>query len=131
MPGAGELAALQRWMQTACLTGQLPLDAAQQLHGSPALPPADRLAIYAHGYRERLIATLRAKYPLLRTAAGDDVFDLFALGYLRARPPRSYSLIHYGTDFADYLAATAPPGELEALPAALARLDAMQEVRCG
>lgn len=115
-------------MLTAILTGGIPRDVGNSVVGTPALPATTRLAIHATGYLERLRAHLRARYPLLRALAGETVFDLFALGYIRSHPPRSASLVDYGADFPEYLAATQPPGRapLEALPAALALFDVIQ-----
>ena len=65
---------------------------------------------------------------MLRALIGPQTFDLFAGGYLSARPPCSPSLYDLGDGFAAYLDATRPeprsgPGTLEALPASLARLE--------
>jgi hypothetical protein len=56
------------------------------------------------------------------------VFELFAAGYIAARPSSDPSLYGLGEGFADYLEATRPAGDdgpcaLSALPADLARLD--------
>jgi hypothetical protein len=53
---------------------------------------------------------------------------LFAHGYIRAHPPKSYSLFDLGAEFAEFLQQTrprplGPAGSPEALPTALARLD--------
>ncbi|HEY6877154.1 MAG TPA: DNA-binding domain-containing protein [Polyangiales bacterium] len=71
--------------------------------------PGDRLAVYARGYLSRLLACLRADFPALRALLGDEIFDGFAIAYLRAHPPRHYSLFELGAGFADHLEATCPP----------------------
>ncbi len=137
MPEAGaalELAGLQAWLQGRVTAGvwDLPEDpaagplAGEVVVGSGPLPPRARLAIYAKSYVLRLAECLRAEFPVLAAMIGDEVFNLFAGAYLGARPSRSPSLYDLGAGFADYLAATRPPGAagaLAALPADLARLE--------
>jgi hypothetical protein len=71
---------------------------------------------------------LAAEFPCLRALAGEQVFELFAAGYIAARPSTDPSLYGLGAGFADYLEATRPAGDdgpaaLSALPADFARLD--------
>lgn len=139
MPEQG-LAGLQAWLfarVTAGVWGQHcgaqhrgpgDIDAAEVIRGSPALSADDRLDIYARSYVLRLAECLRAEFPVLRALIGEQVFGLFAGGYLSARPPSSPSLYDLGAGFPGYLDATRPqphsgPGTLEALPASLARLE--------
>lgn len=134
-----ELGALQRWMQSV-LTGEGAwaerLAAARDAHGigvrdavagSNRLTPEERLSVYARGYVLRFLECLRAEFPVLHRLVGDQVFDLFAIGYIEMRPSHSYTLYDLGAGFADFLEATRPPGctpgALEALPASLARLE--------
>jgi putative DNA-binding protein len=131
-----DLAGLQTWMLsrvTAGAWGQRLIAgdgvaAVDIIRGSPALSADDRLDIYARSYVLRLAECLRAEFPALRALIGGPTFDLFAGGYLSARPPSAPSLYELGAGFADYLDATRPeprsqPGTLEALPASLARLE--------
>jgi hypothetical protein len=135
MPEAG-LADLQAWLQARVTAGVWDLAedpaagplAAEVVVSSEALPAKARLAIYARSYGLRLAECLRAEYPVLRAMIGDEVFSLFAGGYLSARPPSAYSLYELGAGFADYLEATRPrpnggPGAIDAIPASLARLE--------
>lgn len=94
--------------------------------GDARLASADRIGIYARGYRARLLECLRAEYPALRRLAGDTAFDLFAADYIAAHPPRRPSLYDFGAGFADHLAERAPAGAPVtplAMPAQLARLE--------
>lgn len=96
--------------------------------GDGRLGSAERVAIYARGYRARLLECLREEYPALRRLAGDTAFDLFAADYIATHPPRRPSLYDYGAGFADHLAERAPaearePGSPLAMPAQLARLE--------
>jgi len=137
--GGPALAELQRWLQARVTAGvwDLPEDPAEGplaaevvagsvVAGSGALSPRARLAIYAKSYVLRLAECLRAEFPVLAAMIGDEVWGLFAGAYLGARPSRSTTLYDLGAGFADYLAATRPPGAagpLAALPADLARLE--------
>ncbi len=78
---------------------------------SQSLEGVDRLEIYARAYYARLIECLRAEFPVLVKAVGEDLFDEFAVDYLQRHPSRSYTLNRLGADFARYLAETRPPGE--------------------
>jgi hypothetical protein len=123
MPEA--LAELQGWMLDGILAGAAE-GIAERIAGDARLGPQGRFAIYAGGYRSRLLETLRDDYPALRLLVGETVFDLFAHGYIAARPPRHFSLYDYGSGFAEHLEATRPEaggGPLAALPAAVARLE--------
>jgi hypothetical protein len=124
MPEA--LAALQSWLLDGILAGAAPREAVlARIAGDAKLGAEGRFAIYAGGYRTRLLETLREDYPALRLLVGATVFDLFASSYIAARPPRDFSLYDYGAGFADHLDATRPAdgGALAALPAQVARLE--------
>ena len=69
---------------------------------------AERLAVYSNAYFARLIEVLRDLFPCLRFAVGDELFDQFALGYLQAHPPTSYTLHRLADQFAEFLEATRP-----------------------
>jgi hypothetical protein len=99
-----ELADVQRWFQAAILGEAAPDDTADVVH-----PPA-RLDVYRHGYRVRLLTSLRETHPALRHALGERVFDAFAWDYLQSHPSRSYTLFRLSEGFADHLAATRPDG---------------------
>ena len=125
MPEA--LASLQQWMLGGIVAGSAEAgEVRARIAGDSRLDAQRRFAIYAGGYRTRLIEALRDEYPALRLLVGDTVFDLFAAGYIAARPPRHFSLYDYGADFARHLEATRPAaggGPLAALPAEVARLE--------
>lgn len=122
------LAELQGWMQAAILAGES--GARAHVKGDNRLTANDRLGIYAEGYRARLIECLTSEFSILAALAGPTAFDLFARGYIAARPSQSYTLYDLGAGFADYLEASRPPGDgPQAIPAALARIErAMSEV---
>lgn len=97
-------------------------EAAALLAPSP-LTTQRRLSLYARGYRARLLDALRREFPALCALMGQQVFDLFADGYIAAHPPASPSLHELGAHFPAWLEATRPRGELEAMPAQLATLE--------
>ncbi len=123
-----DLDVLQRWVLAAC-TGTGPdRNAAAEVKETEPLSAQQRLDIYARGYLSRLVECLRNEFGALRALAGDEVFDLFAKGYVWSRPPTSPSMFDLGAGFADYLEDTrpqpvGPPASPDAAPAALARLE--------
>jgi uncharacterized protein len=129
--GGCDLRALQGWMLDACVRAVGPndtVDVDTRVRGSDRCSAEGRLEIYARGYLARLLDSLRTEYRVLRALVGDQVFDLFARGYLEACPPRSSSMSDLGAGFASYLEETrprpfGPPGAVDALPASLARLE--------
>ena len=138
MTSSGEgLAAIQDWLRlvvTAPGGVREGIRLAVERHGE-ALPvrvpagvhPGERLAIHARGYLDRLLSCLRADHPAVRALVGDALFDAFAMGYLRACPPRHPSLFVLGEGFADHLDATCPEAgradPLVRLPIDLARAE--------
>lgn len=132
MPGPKRtLRQVQRWMQTVLMHpgGVTPgvesqearryIDVSaeeveQVITRSRKLPALDRLAIYSRAYYARLLECLHEEFPVLAQAVSEEVFDAFALEYLRKYPSRSYTLNQLGTRFPRFLAETRPePGEGE------------------
>jgi hypothetical protein len=95
---------------SATARGRIDADPEQVVRSTPGFSAAERLEMYRRGYRARLVESMRAHHPALRHALGDELFDEFALDYLAAHPPRSYTLLDLGSGFADHLAATRPEG---------------------
>ena len=122
-----DLARLQAWLQSAITRPQGaaaldPLDEVEQIvASSPGVPAIERLAIYQHGYRARLLDCFRTDFPCLLHLLGDELFHRFVDDYLDRRPPRSYTLQRLAEEFPDHLAATRPSAadgaaELESWP---------------
>ena len=59
-----------------------------------------REGVYRHAYRSRLAGALRTNYPVLASAVGDEVFEVVANAYARARPSRHFSIRWHGADLA-------------------------------
>lgn len=88
---------------------------------SSTLSGLERLAIYQKSYHARLLQCFQAMFPALHQALGEGLFNRFALDYLQAHPPRSYTLSQLADAFPAYLAetrpdASAPPAERESWP---------------
>jgi len=75
---------------------------------SSSLSGFERLTIYSRSYHARLLACLQSVFPSLRHALGDDLFDDFALDYLRRHPPAGDTLDRAAAGFSRYLADTRP-----------------------
>jgi hypothetical protein len=122
---------LQRWMQAVITHPAGPAaaisseEAAQQIAvgtqqiervicRSQALTSFERLDIYYHTYYARLLDCLREEYSVLAFALGAELFDSFAVVYLREHPPQSYTLGQLGARFPEFLEATKPPPPNEA-----------------
>lgn len=99
-----DLAALQRRFYDRVTAGT-PTDGTEDLIASGDLD------IYANMYASRLHDALAEDYPKLRTALGADRFSELAAEYLRARPPRSFTLRDLGIDLAEHARTSelAPP----------------------
>jgi hypothetical protein len=112
------LAVLQDWLRLAITTPGGPregLRAAHERFGdrfpireTEGVDVRERLAIYARGYLDRLIACLRSDYPAVRALVGDPLFERFATGYVWSRPPTGPNLSTLGARLADFLDETRP-----------------------
>ncbi len=128
MPAAPELARVQQWMQAVIThpdgvaagaaggsswSSEGPAGGSSWLvegivRGSSRLPARERLELYSRDYHLRLLDCLRSSHPALRELLGDELFDAFALDYLRACPSHSYTLGQLGAGFAEHLDRTRP-----------------------
>ena len=117
---------IQRWMQTVIThpdgiqAGIVSPEAAKLVDigiegvervilPSSQLSSLDRLQIYGRAYFSRLIECLRAQFPAVRHAVGDEAFDGLAFGYLVQNPSTDYTLGSLGDSFEAFLRATRPP----------------------
>ncbi|MEP7041447.1 MAG: DNA-binding domain-containing protein [Dokdonella sp.] len=104
------LAELQRSLQTHVLRPQSTRVAAvarAAVIDSAAADSAQRLGIYSHAYRARLLEVLGNDFPGLRALAGAETFEQLGLGYIEANPSPYYNVRWYGARLADYLGKTA------------------------
>lgn len=65
----------------------------------PSLGARERLAVYHHAYRARLIDALADDFPAVRYAMGVEAFDRFADRVITAHPSRHPNLNRYGVVF--------------------------------
>jgi len=97
---------------------------------SSTLTSEQRLSIYHRSYYARLLECMESMFPALLHAIGGDLFRRFALGYLQANPPESYTLNRLADHFPRYLASTrpeaGPSGERETWPDFLIELAALE-----
>jgi len=105
---------VQRWLltqitgQTDVASGVPEVSAGDLLAPSRALSAEGRLAVYQHAYTARLLEVLREDYKVLCRALGDDLFNRFALEYLRQYPSTSYTLGRLGDQFVTFLEQSRP-----------------------
>jgi len=71
--------------------------------GTPDLPAAERVAIYASMYRWRLVEALRETFPKLASHLGDEVFASLAEDYLRRHPSEHHDVAQVGRRLAAFL----------------------------
>lgn len=92
------------------------------------LNATQRLNIYQTGYKLRLLECMKAEFQTLYTFLGNDLFELFALGYIQRHPSQSYTLYTLGEGFSEFLCQTKPPTEEKNLliPEQLAKLEHYQ-----
>ena len=91
--------------------------------------PARRFAVYRNNVIVSLVAALADSFPVLRQLVGDEFFDAMAGLYVRAHPPASPVLAHYGEGLPDWLAAFEPARALPYL-SDMARLERARIAAC-
>lgn len=79
-------------------------------------------AIYRNTVMKSCIDALQANYPAINRLVGEEWLRAAAAVYVRETLPAQPMLLHYGADFADFLARFEPVAELPYLPG-VARLD--------
>jgi hypothetical protein len=128
-PPEADVDRLQRWLQavithpggvtagvaSGSAQSAVPITAdriADVVTASARLTASERVAIYSRSYHARLLECLRAMYPALRHALGDELFVKFVADYLQAWPPTSYTLNDLSASFPRHLAQTRPDAAL-------------------
>ncbi|MCF6443873.1 DUF2063 domain-containing protein [Nereida sp. MMG025] len=86
-----------------------------------------RFAVYRNNVAASLTEALRTGFPVIRKLVGDRFFDALAGVYLRAHPPKTPLMMHYGQELPAFLQGFPPAQNLPYL-ADVARLElAMRE----
>ena len=88
------LAELQRAFQNHVLHQDGAI--AAQINGTPQMPVADRLEVYADAYWLRLVEALGATYPQLQTQIGSEAFSDLGRLYLQEYPSTHFSVRWFG-----------------------------------
>lgn len=68
----------------------------------------ETFAVYADGYRLRMIEFLANDYPVLQAAMAEEAFAVLAESYARAHPSRFRNARWFGSRLSDFLRATPP-----------------------
>jgi len=81
-----------------------------------------RFDVYRNNVAVSLTDALATGFPVIHKLVGEDFFRAVAGVYLRAFPPKSPLMMHYGDDMPDFLAGFPPAASLPYLPD-IARLE--------
>ncbi|GAB3378299.1 HvfC/BufC N-terminal domain-containing protein [Azotobacter armeniacus] len=91
--------------------------------------PAARFAIYRNNVIASLVDALAESFPVVRQLVGEGFFRAMAQLHVRATPPRTCILAHYGEDFAAFIEDFAPAAGLPYL-GDVARLEFLRVRAC-
>jgi len=80
------------------------------------VPATRRFNVYRNNVAVSLTEALEMAFPAIRKLVGDTNFKILAGAYLRAYPPRSPLMMHYGQDMPDFLNGFDPVKSLGYLP---------------
>jgi len=97
------LAELQRGFAARVLRADATDRFAAAIVGSAAAGSDERLHVYEHAYRARLVEVLGNDFPSLRALAGDEAFDRLANEYVAATPSHHFNVRWYGARLAAFL----------------------------
>ena len=140
------LARLERWMQTVVTHPAGPGAGIRSRASRALLPEAvrnietvvlpsrsqssiERLGIYAHMYRARLVEVMTAEYPTTRRILGDDAFERACRRYIERHPSTERTLQRLSAGFPAFLTRHLPTGRRSALAVDVARIErAMEDV---
>ena len=78
-------------------------EAAQIIKPNDRLSSLERLEIYSRSYWFRILDSFTEDFPGLRAIVGEKQFERLAVGYLRERPSRSFTLRDLGSQLVDWL----------------------------
>jgi len=74
--------------------------------------PVKRYGIYRNNVASGLARALAARFPVTEKIVGEEFFTAMARDFVLTHPPTSPVLLHYGADFADFVAGFAPAASL-------------------
>jgi len=116
------LASLQHKFQSHVLSGCDDEGIAPSVIATPAADSNERLNVYIHAYRARLIEVLGNDFPGLHALANAGAFDELCGDYVNATPSAHYNVRWYGDRLSEFLRATRPWSDSPAL-AEMARFE--------
>lgn len=102
------LADRQREFAMALLDPALPAPAG--LVGPGGEPSAKRFAVYRNNVVVGLIEALQASFPATQQIVGPEFFGAMAQAFVVSEPPTSPVLLHYGSNFPDFIERFEPAG---------------------
>ncbi|GAA0712234.1 DNA-binding domain-containing protein [Dokdonella soli] len=111
------LAELQRELQASVLRGVSPPAALDAVVATPVADAAERLDVYVHAYRARLLEVLGNDFPGLRALAGAETFERLGRDYIEVTPSSHANVRWYGDQFAEFARTTSPWAQQPALAA--------------
>ena len=114
------LVELQRAFQHHVLTGAPTMQ--DRVRATGVASPARRVAVYADGYRLRLLEVLGKDFPGLRALAGEARCEDLCRGYIKDFPSTSFNARWYGAELAAYL----KTADISAHEPALAEMAALE-----
>ncbi len=74
--------------------------------------PVRRYGVYRNNVATGLARALAARFPITEKIVGEEFFTAMARDFVLAHPPTSPVLLHYGSDFAGFVAGFAPAASL-------------------
>ena len=111
----GGLNTIQKWMQAALVNPEMAYKQGMTDHyiaPAPQLSPSQSLAIYQRSYYRRLLECMQSQFKALYHTLGKELFEDFAMIYLRQYPSENPSLIDLGRRFPDFLEETRPDKDM-------------------
>lgn len=96
------LKSLQHKFKEAIIEGKVD-DFLPEIEEGGKIGPEQRLFIYSHAYKARLLETLAEDFPVMHSLVGDVVFQNICLKYIDKHPSKHPSLRYFGKHMPSFL----------------------------